>query len=94
MTVSASLAVAAFAHRSRMRSSSRRLGITNITTVTRACGWTFLLFRTAERVQKVVRQDMAKLLGNTSLWWFPPTMPPQRLQTMSASHRKHTLTHV
>src|SRR5438270_3973751 len=31
-------------------SSSRRLGITNITTVTRACGWTFLMFRTAERV--------------------------------------------
>ena len=36
----------------------------------------------------------AKLLGNTALGWFPPTMPPERLQTMSASHRKHTLTHV
>jgi hypothetical protein len=44
--------------------------------------------------RKMYGRYVAKLLGNTALGWFPPTMPPERLQTMSASHRKHTLTHV
>ena len=44
--------------------------------------------------EKCTTGYVAKLLGNTALGWFPPTMPPQRLQTMSASHTKHTLTHV
>ncbi|MFL6444530.1 MAG: hypothetical protein ACJ713_12010, partial [Candidatus Sulfotelmatobacter sp.] len=44
--------------------------------------------------EKCTAGCVAKLLGNTALGWFPPTMPPQRLQTMSASHTKHSLTHV
>jgi hypothetical protein len=44
--------------------------------------------------EKCTAGYVAKLLGNTALGWFPPTMPPQRLQTMSASHTKHSLTHV
>ena len=42
----------------------------------------------SENVRQVMWQSCS------AIWWFPPTMPPQRLQTMSASHRKHTLTHV
>ena len=44
--------------------------------------------------EKCTAGYVAKLLGNTALGSFPPTMPPQRLQTMSASHTKHTLTPV